>query len=815
LKRRVTVAVFLIVLTTLSCSVRYAPYEVTGTFGFTGKSSQENMQNGNITLAEVIHQGISSINWSQDDQWQDRVCLTHFGQIFGKLPLSAYDRDIQTRVNIQNWVGALLGIRMAEIDGYTSSTVDGYTRQVLDNHPMAGYLPANYNGLYLVFYRNELNGYRYAQRLGYATSKWDARQACSQFENAFAHASDFVWTCSSSGLAVGDNRWYDGGAQTLGVFLKFYEDGISDAMTYADNAWNKINSYSWPGYYPYHLGDGMVECEIGFETIIGEYAEKKGGSIPYRDRLIQDIDYKLLADGWNSAMWSPGGYTICHANKNAERRMPNTLDAFHVLHSYYPQFSDTMKNSYIQLLTGSTPAWLGLTQTDLCDPANSYRFRMDSLNSWGDTSLTDTGTAVGDLLLFLEGIVPSTGSLAIPKLDEVYEDVCSAFSVQQFGFNYDTRTIRIPVDAGELKFQFGTTLVPYTFPATGVYQITFSNDWNGIVSVNGCGSVSVSGTKNGSPVAFEVWVDNEAHVIAGTAGYTFPSVTVGQHTVYGIYNATFLVQTVNVQESQATSVFFNFDQRGNFTYSPIPAIENLITTFDASDLAAMTENITDCTWDFGDGNITTTPNPIITHVYALHGIYNVTFTVESSADLANSTWMLVDVLRHDVAILDVAPYSSGVYEGYPANTNVTVVNLGNFAETATVDLYYNLTAGQLIGTKIVSLDSSESRTLTFVWNTTSVQNYHNYTITAVAEIGFDSNLTNNLLESSLNVEVKIPVDANGDRKVDVYDAIIMANAFGSHPGSARWNAVADANEDGIVDIYDAIMLVSNFGKTYS
>ncbi len=707
---------------------------------------KQNIQNGNITLAEVIHQGISSINWSQDDQWRDRVCLTHMGQIFGKLPLSAYERDIQTQVNIQNWVAALLGIRMAEIDGYTSPAIDGYTLQVLDNHPMTGYLPANYYGLYLVFYRAELNGYRYAQRLGYETSKWDAQQACSEFENAFAQASDFVWTCSSSGLAVGDDRWYDGGAQTLDVFLKFYEDGISNAMTYADTAWNKINSYSWPGYYPYHLRDGRVECEIGFETIIGEYAEKKGGSIPYQDRLIQDIDYKLLADGWNSAMWSPGGYTICHVDKNTERRMPNTLDAFHVLHSYYPQFNDTMKNSYIQLLTGSTPAWLGLTQTDLCDPANSYRFRMDSLNSWGDTSLTDTGTAVSDLLLFLEGIVPSTGSLAIPKLDEVYEDVCSSFSVQQFGFNYDTRTIRIPVNAGELKFQFGNALVPCTFPTSGVYQITFSNDWNSIESVNGCGSVSVSGTKNGSPVAFETWVDSEARVIAGTAGYTFPSVTIGQHTVYGIYNATFLAQNVNVQESQATSVFFNFDQRGNFTYSPIPAIENLITTFDASDLAAMAENFTGCKWDFGDGNITTTPNPTITHVYALHGIYNVTFTVESSADLANSTWMFVDVLRHDVAVLDISPYSSEVYEGYRANANVTVVNMGDFTETATVDLYYNLTAEQLIDTKIVSLYPSESKTLTFGWNLTSVQDCHKYTITAVAEIGFDSNLTNNLLE---------------------------------------------------------------------
>jgi hypothetical protein len=56
-------------------------------------------------------------------------------------------------------------------------------------------------------------------------------------------------------------------------------------------------------------------------------------------------------------------------------------------------------------------------------------------------------------------------------------------------------------------------------------------------------------------------------------------------------------------------------------------------------------------------------------------------------------------------------------------------------------------------------------------------------------------------------------DLNLDGTVDIYDAIILANAYGSTPTSSNWNAAADINSDKNVDIYDAIMLANNYGKT--
>jgi hypothetical protein len=53
-------------------------------------------------------------------------------------------------------------------------------------------------------------------------------------------------------------------------------------------------------------------------------------------------------------------------------------------------------------------------------------------------------------------------------------------------------------------------------------------------------------------------------------------------------------------------------------------------------------------------------------------------------------------------------------------------------------------------------------------------------------------------------------DINGDGIVDIYDAILLANAYGSRPGKPNWNPNADLNGDGVVDIYDAIILSNHY-----
>jgi hypothetical protein len=57
-------------------------------------------------------------------------------------------------------------------------------------------------------------------------------------------------------------------------------------------------------------------------------------------------------------------------------------------------------------------------------------------------------------------------------------------------------------------------------------------------------------------------------------------------------------------------------------------------------------------------------------------------------------------------------------------------------------------------------------------------------------------------------------DVNRDGWVDIYDAILLANAYNSVPTSPNWNAHADVNGDGVVDIYDAIILAGHYSQHY-
>jgi hypothetical protein len=49
--------------------------------------------------------------------------------------------------------------------------------------------------------------------------------------------------------------------------------------------------------------------------------------------------------------------------------------------------------------------------------------------------------------------------------------------------------------------------------------------------------------------------------------------------------------------------------------------------------------------------------------------------------------------------------------------------------------------------------------------------------------------------------------------VDIYDAIMLARAFGSTSDSPRWNSDVDLNRDEEIDLFDAIIFAGSFGKT--
>jgi hypothetical protein len=64
---------------------------------------------------------------------------------------------------------------------------------------------------------------------------------------------------------------------------------------------------------------------------------------------------------------------------------------------------------------------------------------------------------------------------------------------------------------------------------------------------------------------------------------------------------------------------------------------------------------------------------------------------------------------------------------------------------------------------------------------------------------------------------RIKGDLNGDGVVDLFDALLFANSFGTqlrvYPGYPNWNEEADLNGDGVIDIFDAIQLCACLGRS--
>ena len=114
-------------------------------------------------------------------------------------------------------------------------------------------------------------------------------------------------------------------------------------------------------------------------------------------------------------------------------------------------------------------------------------------------------------------------------------------------------------------------------------------------------------------------------------------------------------------QTKVANVIFAYPNQApvaSFTYSPAEPRAEQIVTFNASASYDPDGNIVTYRWDFGDGNITSVADPIITHVYENCGNYTVTLTVTDNEGLASSVSQIVQVINPSLLRLwaDVGSY---------------------------------------------------------------------------------------------------------------------------------------------------------------
>ena len=197
-------------------------------------------------------------------------------------------------------------------------------------------------------------------------------------------------------------------------------------------------------------------------------------------------------------------------------------------------------------------------------------------------------------------------------------------------------------------------------------------------------------------------------------------------------------------------------------------------------------------------------------------IHAAVIPVPGEVDLSDNTKTadsLVTILTigHDVAVVTVEPEKTVIGQGYDLRVTVKVGNYGVYNETFNVTVYTNIT---VLGFQAVTLSSGTKADVLFVKSSSSFSKGY-YTLNASADlVSGETEIDDNTLADGW-VLVTIPGDVNGDKKANILDAIVLANAFDSKPGDSNWHPNADINADNRVNILDAIVLASHFGQSWT
>jgi len=449
-------------------------------YGLTGYQ----MKTENLTLSQVMQSIKDDVDWDK---------AVYAGVLFNERTKADLETLIDNYVTDEDWLNVL---RWSVICKKLGIERESAIKAALDGLPMVGPLPwtTYYGGTnyFDVEQKFALLGYYYAEKYSYRLDKWNKTSAYSFFKGAINDAGHPVLFIDANGdtwtISYGP-RYYDESANTVQCFLVFYELGITDALDNALHWWNWINNNLWyqDTHYKYALNWADYECEAGFFTKIVTNLKYYKTDLGNWSRILADLQNRFVIDGWNSKQWcSSNGTTyvvVHHYPSNSQRRLQNTIGAWTTLLSVYGELDNACQNATRDLLKGYNgldPAWkllMGSTANLYDSSANKFRWRSDS-------SLSDEATAYALTLMFLMGIIPQTAVLAFPIEEYDYEYIYD-IDPELYGIDLDNNSIRVSVvKGGVLEFIYGASSAFCDFPSSGVYELTFSNDWNNILNVS-------------------------------------------------------------------------------------------------------------------------------------------------------------------------------------------------------------------------------------------------------------------------------------------------------------------------------------------
>jgi len=156
----------------------------------------------------------------------------------------------------------------------------------------------------------------------------------------------------------------------------------------------------------------------------------------------------------------------------------------------------------------------------------------------------------------------------------------------------------------------------------------------------------------------------------------------------------------------------------SFVFSPADPIVAETVTFDASTSNDPDGIIVSYAWDFGDGNITITVDPIITHVYTLSGAYNVTLTVTDNDELTDTSAKSIDVGKLSSTIsISVAPTTITIGKNTTVSGSISPTRVG-----ASVTIWHRL-GGTETWSILTTIPTDSNSQYSYAWTPSEVGTY--------------------------------------------------------------------------------------------
>jgi len=450
-----------------------------------------------VALYQWLNYLVNTVNWTES------MDTKYMGYIMGKTDLT----DLQDGIaNLTSWQDILTWSARCHKYGIDNQTK---IQWALDNATMMpdGSLPQSgifYDAPYYSVYDREfLWGYYWAIQYNYDLAKWNLTLAYKNFRLAWQYTGHgFEWYCGTADTDCGTTRYYDECGQTIACFLQFYEFNVSNGLSDAQTEWAWINNHLWinsvPQHYTYaytwihEYSLDLWECEAGGFLEIIDWLKYHNSSLLYTDRLVTDFQNRFLSNGWQSPQWtinaSVPNYSVIHAycqnnnnSCNSQTRLENTVMAWAPILGLFDLYSTSARQNVTNLLqgyNGFSPAWYLLLNPacNLYDPTTS-QFRMRS-----DEGTSNVATALAVALVFHDGIVPISTTLAVPIEEMHYEYIYNMLDHDLVSTNLNERTVTLGIACpGTMAFIYNKT-VHYDFAQTGMYDVTFNSNWSSITN---------------------------------------------------------------------------------------------------------------------------------------------------------------------------------------------------------------------------------------------------------------------------------------------------------------------------------------------